>query len=200
MAQVNVQFVLGMEVVGHNDPAPNVDRSFNVSKADQAISNFISTPSSGRVGEFAVVSATGGGSTNPVSFTTTTPSLCSITGSDVSLLAAGTCTIAADQAEDANYNAAPTVNLSIIISKADQAISNFISTPNSGRLGEFTVVSATGGGSTNPVSFTTTTPSLCSITGSDVSLLAAGTCTIAADQAEDANYNGGTHSQSKYYH
>ena len=122
--------------------APTVNLSIIISKADQAISNFISTPNSGRLGEFTVVSATGGGSTNPVSFTTTTPSLCSITGSDVSLLAAGTCTIAADQAEDANYNAAPTVNLSIIISKADQAISNFISTPNSGRLGEFTVVSA----------------------------------------------------------
>ena len=133
-----------------------------------------------------------------MSFTTTTPSLCSITGSDVSLLAAGTCTIAADQAEDANYNTAPTVNLSIIISKADQVISNFISTPNSGRVGEFTVVSATGGGSTNPVSFTTTTPSLCSITGSDVSLLAAGTCTIAADQAEDEKLQFCTTTNSRY--
>ena len=48
-----------------------------------------------------------------VSFTSLTPTICSVTGSTVTGIAAGTCTIAADQAGNANYNAAPQVTQNI---------------------------------------------------------------------------------------
>ncbi len=63
------------------------------------------------------VSATGGGSGNPVTFSSTTPTTCSVSGSTVTLEAAGSCTIAADQAGNANYEAAPQVTQSFTIAK-----------------------------------------------------------------------------------
>jgi len=58
------------------------------------------------VGGTGTVSATGGASNNPVTFTSTTAGVCTISGSMVTGLAVGTCTIAANQAGNDNYNAA----------------------------------------------------------------------------------------------
>jgi hypothetical protein len=52
------------------------------------------------------VSATGGASGNPVILSSLTASVCSISGGTVSFLAVGTCTIAANQAGNAEYAAA----------------------------------------------------------------------------------------------
>src|SRR5262249_9811725 len=67
-----------------------------------------STPSGPKVGGSYNVMATGGGSGNPVTFTIdgAPSSVCSIAGSTVSFTGVGTCTIDANQAGDANYNAA----------------------------------------------------------------------------------------------
>jgi YD repeat-containing protein len=67
------------------------------------------------VGGTAKVSATGGASGNPVIFSSTTPLVCSISGSNgstVTGLAVGNCIIAANQAGNDNYNASPTVTQS----------------------------------------------------------------------------------------
>jgi PKD repeat protein len=74
---------------------------------------FASTPPNGAiVGGTYTVSATGGGSGNAVTFTSLTPTVCSLAGNVVSLNAGGTCTIAADQAGSAGYLAAPQVTQS----------------------------------------------------------------------------------------
>jgi uncharacterized delta-60 repeat protein len=61
------------------------------------------------------VNPTGGASGNAVVVTSSTPAVCTAGGSDgrqVTLLAAGTCTLAANQPGNANYDAAPTVTRS----------------------------------------------------------------------------------------
>ena len=58
------------------------------------------------VGGIGTVSANGSASGNPVTFSSTTTGVCTISGSTVTGLAVGTCTIAANQAGNANYNAA----------------------------------------------------------------------------------------------
>jgi fibronectin-binding autotransporter adhesin len=55
------------------------------------------------------VSATGGASGNPVTFQSQTLGVCSVSANTVTLLALGTCTIAADQAGNENYSPAPQV-------------------------------------------------------------------------------------------
>ncbi|MBN9340728.1 MAG: DUF3616 domain-containing protein [Comamonadaceae bacterium] len=53
--------------------------------------------------------ATGGGSGNPVVFSSTTTTVCTVAGSTVTLVATGTCTVQADQAGNASFAAAPSV-------------------------------------------------------------------------------------------
>jgi hypothetical protein len=75
-------------------------------KQPQAL-DFTSTPQAHHaVGTTYAVSATGGGSGNPVTFTSSTPSVCTVAGSTVSFAAAGTCTVAADQLGNDTYSAA----------------------------------------------------------------------------------------------
>ena len=68
------------------------------------------------VGGTGTVSATGGASNNPVTFSSTTTGVCSVSGSTVIGLAVGTCTIAANQGGDANYNSAPQATQSFSVS------------------------------------------------------------------------------------
>jgi hypothetical protein len=55
----------------------------------------------------------------PVTFTSQTPGVCSVTGVDVTIDAAGTCTIRAAQAGDTNYLAAPDVDQSLTVARGD---------------------------------------------------------------------------------
>lgn len=70
------------------------------------------------VGGIGTVSATGGASGNPVTFSSTTPAVCTTSGangSTVAGVATGTCTIAANQAGNADYNPAPQVTQSFAV-------------------------------------------------------------------------------------
>jgi YVTN family beta-propeller protein len=91
------------------------DQSFNIAIAliNQAIT--FGAPPMIRQGETGTLSATGGGSMNPVVFTTNTPSICSVSGSTVTGLAQGLCTIAANQAGNASYNPAPEITQAFMI-------------------------------------------------------------------------------------
>jgi PKD domain-containing protein len=80
-----------------------------VPQQPQSITFASSPPNSAIVGDTHTVSATGGGSGNAVTFTSLTPTVCSVAGNAVTLDAGGTCTIAADQAGSAGYLAAPQV-------------------------------------------------------------------------------------------
>lgn len=76
----------------------------------QAIAFTTQPPAIPRVGSSYAVAATGGASGNPVTFSidaASTPGACAMSGSAVNLMAAGTCTVNADQAGNASYAAAP---------------------------------------------------------------------------------------------
>jgi len=146
------------------------------------------------VGGTGTVTATGGGSGNPVTFASATGGICSVSGSTVTGIAVGTCTIAADQAGNANYTAAPqkTQNIAVTaVPLTDQTI-NFTAAPASIVVGLTGTVSATGGGSGNAVTFTSATGGICSVSGSTVTGIAAGTCIIAANQLGNGSYNPAT--------
>jgi hypothetical protein len=70
------------------------------------------------VGGTGLVSATGGGSGNPVTFSSTTTGICTIAGSAVTGITAGICTIAANQAGNASYAAAAEVIENITVSES----------------------------------------------------------------------------------
>ena len=91
--------------------------SVNVGAGSQAIT-FGTAPTGVVVGGTGkAVNATGGASGNPVTFSSTTPSVCSVIASTgaLTLLAVGTCTIAANQAGNANWLAAPQVTQNVTV-------------------------------------------------------------------------------------
>lgn len=160
-----------------------------VNKADQTITGLASNPSSGVMNGTAALSVTGsGGSGNPVLYGSM--GSCTVSGNNVSFLAAGTCTVTAYQAGNANYNPTPQVNLDITVAKANQTITGFASSPGSGVMNGSATLSVSGsGGSGNPVTYASTTTGVCTVSGNTVSFVAAGSCTVSADQTGDANYN-----------
>jgi hypothetical protein len=92
-------------------------------KTSQTIS--FSPPGGGTVGGSESLSATGGGSGNPVTFTvdlSSSPSdACSVSGtngSTVSFAHAGSCVIDANQAGDSSYSAAPQVSHTVAVAPA----------------------------------------------------------------------------------
>ena len=143
-------------------------------------------------GGTVALAATGGASGNPVTFASTTASVCTVSGSTATMVGAGTCSIKASQAGNANYNAAPNVTQSFNIGKVAQTIS--FTNPGSQTYspGGTVALAATGGASGNPLTFASTTASVCSVSGSTVTMLAAGTCSIKASQAGNANFEPAT--------
>jgi hypothetical protein len=57
-----------------------------------------------------------------VTFTTTTPTVCTVSGTAVTLVSSGTCTIVAAQAGNATYKPAASVTRSFAVSQATQKI------------------------------------------------------------------------------
>ena len=157
------------------------------------------TPSaSGKVGRTVTLSATGGGSGNPVVFALDPSSgtgVCSLSGANdatVTYAAVGSCVIDANQAGDASYAAAPQVQGTITVGQGTQSIS--FTPPSSGTVGGSVTLSGTGGGSGNPVVFSVDPSSgagVCAVSGTNGTTLnytAGGSCVIDANQAGNAGY------------
>ena len=155
----------------------------------QSITFTSTPPSPALVGGSYGVRATGGASGNTVTFSSLTPATCTVSGGSVSLVAAGVCTVAADQAAGVGYASAPQATQSFAISKAAQTITFESTPPAPALLGGTYEVTATGGGSGNPTVFSSLTPATCGVSGGAVSFVAVGSCTVAADQAGNAAYD-----------
>jgi hypothetical protein len=164
--------------------APSTTFSLTNTKAGQAIT--FGALANKTFGDPAfTVSATGGASGNPVTFSSQTAAVCTVSGNTVTIVAAGTCTIRASQAGNNDYDAAANVDQSFTIGKANQTVTFGALADKSFGDADFTV-SATAS-STLAVSFAAT--GNCTVTGSTVHLTGAGSCTITASQAGNSNFN-----------
>jgi RHS repeat-associated protein len=94
-------------------------REVPITKASQSITNFTPpTTLNQAVGSTLSLSATGGASDNPVTFSATTASVCTsggANGATLTIQSAGTCSVSADQAGNDNYSAATKVTVTISI-------------------------------------------------------------------------------------
>jgi outer membrane protein OmpA-like peptidoglycan-associated protein len=136
----------------------------------------------------------------PVAYASATPAVCTVTGASVTLLAAGTCTIAASQAGDATVAAAPQVSRSFQVTvftppiapppveqKTAQQIT-FPRPPSTVAPGN-PIKLAAAASSGMAVTYDSDTPDVCSVDGDGVvTVRATGTCVIAAHQAGDHSW------------
>jgi hypothetical protein len=121
----------------------------------------------------------------PVSFASTTQSICTVSGVTASLLASGACTIDASQAGNGSYSPAQTVEQSFTVNAESQTITfGPIAAQAVGTTLTLTATASSG----LPVSFASTTLSVCTVSAGTASLLASGTCTITASQAGNTTY------------
>jgi len=125
-----------------------------------------------------------------VSFASTTSSVCTVTGSTVTIAGGGTCSIVASQAGNATYAPAATVTQSFTVKPAAQTIA-FAGLRNVS-LGVSPFSASATASSGLAITFTSTTTGVCTVAGSTVTIIAAGTCSITASQAGNANYAAAT--------
>lgn len=124
----------------------------------------------------------------PVSYSSTTTAVCTTTTAGViKLLSAGTCTIAASQAGNANFLAATTVSRSFIRAKGPNTIT-FPALANAA-LGSTPPVPKAVASSSLAVTYSSTTTAVCTVTSAGaITMRLMGTCTITASQAGNVSF------------
>jgi predicted outer membrane repeat protein len=170
------------------------DQAINIQQSLAFLSN---PPTSAVEGSsydaFAISTSASGQPVGPVTYTSSTPSICAVVGDDVThvngqvdLLKAGTCTVNADQPGGGGYLPATEVSQTFQVWQP-QSISIQSTQPDIGFVGgpDYTVL-ATGGGSGNPV--TIETSGACTSSANIVSFTSVGTCEVFADQAGGGFY------------
>jgi mono/diheme cytochrome c family protein len=124
-----------------------------------------------------------------VAISTSTPTVCLISGSSLAFLSVGTCTLTASQSGNSSYAAASPVSHSFVVTAATGATQTLTFSSPGNQMVDSTAPALTASASSGlAVSFASATPSVCTVTGITLTLRLPGTCTIAANQAGDATY------------
>jgi hypothetical protein len=127
-----------------------------------------------------------------VSFASTTQAVCTVSGTMATFLNAGTCTIQATQAGNSTYAAAAMVARSFTVNAALLTVQTIsFAQPGAQTVGTPLTLTATAS-SELAVSFASTTPTVCTVSGTTATFIAAGTCTIQATQSGNAIYAAAT--------
>lgn len=90
--------------------------TINVAKVNQTVT--LSQPAAKTYGDAAFNIVASASSGLPVSLSSSTPSICSVSNTTVTLLGAGSCSLLASQTGNSTYNAAPETTLSFTVAKA----------------------------------------------------------------------------------
>ncbi len=154
-------------------------------------------PTAANKSSFTVV-ATGGGSGNPIVFTST--GACTNLGATYTMDSAkigAACTVTMNQAGIANeYSAAPTVTETTTVAAAIAPTVSFTGAPTTAPWQSTFTVAATTNASTTPT-ITATPTTVCTISGNVVSMVSGtGTCTMKASWAADDVYKAATATQT----
>jgi phosphotransferase system HPr-like phosphotransfer protein len=170
--------------------ASQVTRTVSATQAAQTITFTTNPPASAAYNSSFTVAATGGGSGNAVTFTSS--GACSHSGATYTMTgSSGTCSVIANQAGNSNYTAAPQVTQIVTAKQATQTITFTANAPASAAYNSSFTVAATGGGSGNAVTFTSS--GACSHSGATYTMTSGtGTCTVIANQAGNTNYTAAT--------
>lgn len=168
--------------------ATPVAREFAISQGNQTIT-FEPLPSRALdAGPFPVAATASSGL--PVVFQSNTPQICSLSGTTVTPLTTGECSIRASQSGGQNFTAAPDIIRTFSILQSGQTIT--FSALGGQTLANATLALTATATSGLPVSYQSLTPSQCSVAGSTATLLAVGTCSVRASQAGNGTFAAAT--------
>lgn len=174
--------------------APTAYQTIQVGKIPQQLM-FTTVKAEPRVGDSYAPNVVGGGSSNAVTLSVgagTTNGACVTDGTTFYFEHRGTCVVAANQAGDDTYAPATEATQTLIVAKGIQSITFDSVAPAQAGIGDHYDVVASGGGSSAPLVFSVgaaTTNNACTVTGSRVDFIHAGTCQVAANQAGDDDHD-----------
>ncbi|MFO0363291.1 MAG: M12 family metallopeptidase [Acidobacteriota bacterium] len=121
-----------------------------------------------------------------VSVASQTPAVCAVNGTTLTLGAVGLCRLEATQAGDANYLAADPVVRTFEISLGVQTITFPLIGNVTFGVAPFALSATASSGL--PVSFTGSTPAVCTVAGAMVTIVGGGTCVVQANQGGNASF------------
>ena len=187
-----------------NGVPPNASQTFTLTvvKADQTIAFGALPDLTFGSPSFTLAATATSGLT--VTFASLTPSVCTVSTRTVKLVAAGTCTIAANQAGNANYNAAPQVTQSFAVLMAATTVTTITASKEPSVTGQpyavtVTVTSPSGipkgsvtvddgrGGTCTDLTLSSTGIAACTMASTS-----AGTLTLTAVYAGSTGHAGST--------
>ncbi len=174
------------------NPAPNVDRSFTVAKANQTIT--FDQPANHTFGDAQFFLSASATSSLNVSFSVISgPAI--LSGNGVTVTGVGLVTIQASQAGNANFNGAPPLQRTFTVSKANQTIT-FGALPNKAFGDPSFILNATASSGLF-VTYTVVSGNA-TINVDTVTLTGIGPVTIRADQAGDSKFNAAPSVQQSF--
>lgn len=137
-----------------------------------------------------------------VTYGSATPGVCMVSGATVSIVAAGTCTITADQPGDVAWNPAPQVSQPLVIAQATQTLTFPAQTEPTrwfhagSTFAIAPLATSDEPNSTSPILYGSLTTGVCTVGGTTVTMVSAGSCVLAANKAGDGNYTAAPQAQS----
>ena len=111
---------------------------------------------------------------------TATPSVCSTSGTYINVTSGGICTVNYSSPASTDYLASDVYPLTFEITRTSQTVS--FSAPSVATLTTKSLTLSAAASSGQPVTFISSTPTICSVSGNSLNLLAAGACHITASQ------------------
>ena len=133
------------------------------------------------------VSATSG---DTPTVTSSTTSVCTVSGVTVTMVISGTCTLVAAEDGNTNYDAASNVTRTFTINKASQTIT--FTSPGDQTYSATGVAMSFSASSGLTPTVTSGDTSVCTVSGSTLTLVSSGSCALTATQAGNANYEAAT--------
>ena len=121
----------------------------------------------------------------PLTYTAGPSDVCSVSGTTITLIGVGVCNVTADQVGDATH-APATASASFAVTLIQQTITipGLASTPLS--TGTLALPAITPGGM--PLTYTAGPSNVCTVSGTTITLVAPGSCSVSAHQAGDATH------------
>ena len=164
--------------------APDVVRSLTIHKASFMIDNFADLEKT--YGDAPFIVDASSVSTGQFTYSSSNPSVASVSGNMVTITGAGTAELTVVQAEDANYaSVSTTVILKIL--QADQTISFAALTGKTYGDTDYALTATASSGL--PVSYTSSNSDVATVSGNNVTIVGVGTTTITAMQPGNTNYS-----------
>ena len=130
-----------------------------------------------------------------VAYTSATASVCTVTGTTITVLTTGTCTINANQAGNGTYSPATQVQKSFLVGNSQTITFPDLSPITLGGAAPTATATAS---SNLTVAFTSATTAVCTVTGTTITVLTTGTCTINANQAGNGTYAAAAQVQKSF--